>query len=84
MNLNVKQRVKKYEVLRRTFEGKTDPSKNDNALTSKYMPSQKYIAMYTIEYDDKNHDEIKRYKCYTTKKEAIADMEKQKQWKDVY
>lgn len=84
MNINAKQRVKEYEILKRTFEGKTDLSKNDNPLTSKYMTSQKYIALYTLEYDDNNHDEIKVYKCYTTKKEASEDMEYQSNWRNVY
>jgi hypothetical protein len=34
--------VKSFEIKRRTFEGKIDPSKNDCSLTSKYMPSYKY------------------------------------------
>ena len=84
MNMNVKQRVKEYQVLKRTFEGKTDPSKNDKALTSKYMPSQKYIALFTIEYDDNNHDEVKTSKCYITKQDAINDMEFKSQWRNVF
>lgn len=29
-------------IKKRTFEGKTDPDKNADSLTSKYMPSYKY------------------------------------------
>lgn len=38
-----------YTIKRRTFEGKTDPSKNADSLTSKYMPSYKYWLL--IGYD---------------------------------
>ena len=41
-----KKGITYIEVLRRTFEGKTDPSKNDDALTSKYYPSKKYLLRY--------------------------------------
>lgn len=41
------------KIMRRTFEGKTDPSKNDDALTSKYYTSKKYLLMYKCtEYGD--------------------------------
>ena len=36
------QKVKSFVIKRRTFEGKTNPAKNDNSLTSKYMPSYRY------------------------------------------
>ena len=39
-----------YEVKRRTFEGKTNPDKNGDSLTSKYYPSYKYWIQ--IEHDD--------------------------------
>jgi hypothetical protein len=45
--------ITKAEVLRRTFEGKTDPSKNNDALTSKYYPSKRYLLRYQCtEYGD--------------------------------
>ena len=34
------------EVLRRTFEGKTDPGKNDDILTSQYYTRKKYLLRY--------------------------------------
>ena len=33
-------------IVRRTFEGKIDPSKNDDPVTSKYMPSHKVAVVY--------------------------------------
>lgn len=33
-------------VVRRTFEGKNDPTKNDDPVTSKYMPSHKVAVVY--------------------------------------
>lgn len=62
-----------YEVKKRTFEGKTDPDKNEKSLTSKYMTSQKYIAFYTVQWDHGGIGEMN--KLYTTKREAIEDME---------
>ncbi len=48
-------KVAGYAIRRRTFEGKTNPKKNDCSLTSKYMPSHKYWLMidwgnYSSEY----------------------------------
>ena len=42
-----KLHITKAEVLRRTFEGRTDPEKNSDALTSKYYSSKKYLLRYT-------------------------------------
>jgi hypothetical protein len=52
------------QVKRRTFEGK-----NDNALTSKYMPSYKYW------YEFKTIDGITHSNCTRTKKEALQEIE---------
>ena len=54
-----------HEIKRRTFEGKTDPSKNDNGLTSKYMPSRKYWMKITYPHAPQGHTD-----CYRTKREA--------------
>jgi len=40
-------------IKQRTFEGKNNPSKNDDPLTSKYMPSYKYHL--DIGYEDGRH-----------------------------
>jgi len=72
MKTEVKGKVIQYEVKKRTFEGIKNPTKNDDALTSKYMPSLKYIAFYTVETDDNN--QYKSQKSYKTKKEAEEDM----------
>ena len=84
MNIDLKQRVNEYQILKRTFEGKDNPSKNDCALTSKYYTSQKYISLYTEMYDDLNHDEVKTYRCYKTKQEAIDDMIYKSEWRYVF
>jgi hypothetical protein len=48
-----KLHITDIQILRRTFEGKTDPSKNDDALTSKYSPSKRYLLRYRCtEYGD--------------------------------
>ena len=53
-----KLHITKIEILKRTFEGKTDPSKNDNALTSKYYTSKKYLLRYKCtEYGGEFFDE---------------------------
>lgn len=33
-------------LVKRTFEGAKDPSKNDDPVTSKYMPSHKVAVVY--------------------------------------
>jgi hypothetical protein len=76
-------RVKDYRIYKRTFEGKTDPAKNDHALTSKYMPSYKYIAFFTDEYNDNDHIEQEAHQCYVTKQDAIEDMEFKSKWRYV-
>lgn len=48
-----KKHITDIAVLRRTFEGEKDPSKNDDVLTSKYMSSKKYLLRYNcLEYGD--------------------------------
>ena len=73
MKSEINGKVVQFEIKRRTFEGKADSSKNDQALTSKYMPSQKYIAFYTVQSEDNTYS---YNKCYTTKKEAEEDMQR--------
>ena len=74
-----KSQVIKFEVKRRTFEGKTDPSKNDEALTSKYMTSYRYIALYRIrfEYEHGGVSEVDTSRCFRTKREAEESMKQQ-------
>ena len=48
----------KYEIKRRTFEGKTDPSKNDSALTSKYQPSYRYYMEIEFKADEGHNASI--------------------------
>lgn len=48
-----KLHITDVQILRRTFEGKTDPSKNDDVLTSKYSPGKRYLLRYRCtEYGD--------------------------------
>lgn len=49
-------KVKSFEIKRRTFEGRTDPTKNDNSLTSKYMPSYKYWVKIKFEDGSETED----------------------------
>ena len=63
-----RENVKGFEIKRRTFESKTDSTKNDNALTSKYMPSYKYWLR--IDYDSYSAEY-----CRPTKAECLADVE---------
>ena len=41
-----RKKITYIEVLRRTFQGKEDPRKNFDVLTSKYSPSKKYLLRY--------------------------------------
>jgi len=53
-----KKHITDIAVLRRTFEGKTNPNKNHDALTSKYYPSKRYLLRYRCtEYGDAHVDE---------------------------
>ena len=58
-----------WEVKKRTLEGKTDKSKNNNPLTSEYRTGLKYILLYQIQWDHGGVSNM--YKCFKTKKEAI-------------
>jgi hypothetical protein len=66
-------KVLNYRIRKRTFEGKTDIKKNDNPLTSKYMPSKKYVAYYDVQWEHGGISEVN--KCFDTQKEAIEEME---------
>lgn len=59
-------KISNIKVIRRTFEGKIDASKNDSPLTSKYFPSKKYALVYYIEGYEFNPV----IECYITKKDA--------------
>jgi len=60
--------VKGFEIKRRTFEGRTNPDKNNSSLTSKYMPSYKYWMR--IEYDNYSSEY-----CKPTKKQCLEIVE---------
>lgn len=62
------QKVTGFNIKRRTFEGKTDPTKNNSSLTSKYMTSYKYWL--EIEYDSYTAEN-----CYPTKAKCITAVE---------
>jgi hypothetical protein len=72
MNMSCKQEILSFEVRRRTFEGRVDETKNNDALTSKYMPSYRYIALYRIkrDYGDGNVSVRDESRCFTTKQRA--------------
>ena len=74
--MDCKETILSFEIKRRTFEGKTDKSKNDHALTSEYMPSYRYIALYKIrrDYGNGNISEKDEYRCYRSKTEAEQAM----------
>jgi len=61
-----------YEIKKRTFEGKTDPSKNFNSLTSKYMTSYKYWMEITFK------DESKEDNTFVKKSDAVDYYERRK------
>ena len=58
------RKVESSEIKKRTFEGKTDPSKNNHSLTSKYMPSYKYYMKVNYELGTSRED------CFRTRKDA--------------
>lgn len=67
-----KQQIVSFEVKRRTFEGKTDKSKNTELLTSEYMPSYRYVALYRMrrDYGSGNVSVKDESRAFRTKKEA--------------
>ena len=65
--------ISNVQVHKRTFEGETDPSKNDNPITSKYYRSCKFAVSYNIE----GYEHLV-VTCKRTKKDAIAYVEKLK------
>lgn len=63
--------VKRFEIKRRTFEGKTNPAKNNNSLTSKYMPSYKYWLL--LDFGCHTTED-----CYPTKRQCYQRIEEAK------
>ena len=55
--------IQDAQIVRRTFEGKDDPTKNDDPVTSKYYTSQRY-AVVCMQYGNR-----RVYTC-RTKQEA--------------
>ena len=62
------QKVSGFNIKRRTFEGKTNPTKNDSSLTSKYMTSYKYWL-------EINYEGYTAENCYRTKADCIIAVE---------
>lgn len=58
--------ISNIRIVKRTFEGLTDPTKNDNPVTSKYYTSKKYIVLYDVENCGNNP----MTHCTQSKKEA--------------
>ena len=62
------------EVLKRTFEGNTDPAKNGDALTSKYYPSKKYLLR--CKYSGSDHESNETYET-----KSLAEFAKEQKLK---
>lgn len=54
------QPIQNPQIMIRRFEGRTDPEKNHDALTSKYYPSHRYAVVCT--WYGKRHVETCRTK----------------------
>lgn len=65
-------------IHKRTFEGVTDDTKNDNPITSKYRPSRKYAVSYDIEGYEHNPN----VRCVVTKRDALALVDRLKSEND--
>ena len=66
--MDYKIRAQNIVIHKRTFEGKTDTTKNDCPITSKYYPSKKYaVAFDLLGY---KHNPVVH--CFKTKKDALA------------
>lgn len=46
--MSEKRKITNIRIVKRTFEGRNDESKNDNPVTSKYSPSKKYAILYDL------------------------------------
>jgi len=68
--------VQNATIVKRTFEGKTDPSKNNNPVTSKYMASYKYAVICT-QYGKERID------TFVSKKDASNWIEKNSVARDI-
>lgn len=60
--------ISNIAIHKRTFEGATDDTKNDNPITSKYRPSKKYAVSYDA--DGYKHNPF--IDCVVTKRDALA------------
>ena len=63
--------VTSFEIKRRTFEGRINSAKNNNSLTSKYMPSYKYW----LKLNFGNHA---TENCFPTKRQCLQRVEEAK------
>ena len=59
-------------VRKRTFEGNSNPEANSDPRTSKYYPSHRYIAEFSVQWSHGGTSRMSR--TYRTKQEAEADM----------
>lgn len=66
--------ISNIAIHKRTFEGVTDPSKNDNPVTSKYRTSRKYAVSFDIEGYEHNPS----VHCVMSKKDALSLIERLK------
>lgn len=59
----------KSKILKRTFEGETNPEKNLSPITSKYSPSKKWALVFDVKF---SHGGIGKdiVELFSTKKEA--------------
>ena len=63
--------ISNIRLHRRAFEGKTDSSKNGNAITSGYYTSYRYAVSYDIEGYAHNPS----VDCFVGKKDALSHMD---------
>ena len=72
MTCGCKVEVISFEIKRRKFEGNDDPSKNNHPLTSKYMPSYRYAALYKARYTYDSGQVTERDDCRLFRCELLA------------
>ena len=70
-----KLNISNVNIVKRTFEGEYDISKNDNPITSKYRPSYKFA----VSYDVLGYEHNPMIQCTRTKKDANAFVDRLKE-----
>ena len=71
--------ISNIKILKRTFEGATNPDKNDNPVTSKYYTSKKFI----VEYDIKGYAHNPSTQATATRKNAENYIDELKKYHNV-